>query len=366
MPDPTELTPPGTAHTPLDDGLMSVHDVQEQARAVIADDAWAYLVDGAGDQRSVMLNAEAWQTPAFAPRVMRGLPGVDTAVPLMGREHPHPIVLAPTAFQSRYHLDGEAATMRAAMATGSIYVQSSQSTTSLRGLGDIAARASDAGTWWFQVYLHHDRAMTQSLVSEAIAAGAEALVLTVDSPSLGARDNDRRNSQGLWPDDGVGIHERVWNPFLARDVAWTDLDWLVDIAGDVPVLVKGVLRPDDAAEAVERGAAGVVVSNHGGRNLDTVVPTALALPAVVAAVQSRVPVLVDGGIRRGTDVVRALCLGADAVLIGRPYVWGLATHGESGVAHVVEILRAELTMAMALLGAASVAELGPDLFWPPR
>lgn len=361
MPDDLKDRKPGVSPDPLDDGIIAVRDLEPLARASVPSDAWAYLADGAGDQRSLAANAEAWQAPSFMPRVLTGLGGIDTSVHLLGRQCPHPILLAPTAFQSRYHPDGEAATMRAAMRTGTTYVQSSQTATPLAELGRIAQDAVSDGAWWFQVYLHADRGQTRSVVEEALAAGAEALVLTVDSPSLGARDNDRRNGRALWPDDGIRIHERVWNPHLASDIAWSDLEWLVDVAGEIPVLVKGVLRADDATEVVEQGGAGVIVSNHGARNLDTIVATAHALPAITAAIGGRVPILVDGGIRRGTDVARALCLGADAVLIGRPYVWGLATHGEAGVAHVAEILRAELTMAMALLGAASTADLTSNL-----
>jgi 4-hydroxymandelate oxidase len=312
-------------------------------------------------------NLDAWQSPAFAPRVLSGIDTIDTSVDLLGHRHLAPLLFAPTAFQSRYHPDGEVATMRAAAGTSTTYVQSSQSATPLTELGRIAREGSDGpASWWFQVYLQAERGATRAVIDEALAAGAAALVLTVDSPALGARDNDRRNSRAMWPDDGVGIHERVWNPFIARDASWADLEWLADLAGDVPVLVKGVLRADDAVEVVAHGGAGVIVSNHGARNLDTIVPTATALPSIVAAIEGRVPVLVDGGIRRGTDIARALCLGADAVLVGRPYVWGLATHGEAGVAHVAQILRAELTQTMALLGAACIADLTPGLLWPPR
>lgn len=364
MPDDEQS--PNLSHDPLDDGVVAVRDFEALAHGRVDPDAWVYLADGAGDQRSVAANLDAWQSPPFAPRVLGGIDAIDTGVELLGQRHVAPLLLAPTAFQSRYHPGGEVATMRAAVATRTTYVQSSQSVTPLADLGKVAREAGGAaGSWWFQVYVQADRQVTRAVVDEALAAGAQALVLTVDSPALGARDNDRRNSRAMWPDDGIGIHERVWNPFIARDASWADLEWLADLARDVPVLVKGVLRADDAVEVVAHGGAGVIVSNHGARNLDTIVPTGTALPSIVTAIEGRVPVLVDGGIRRGTDIARALCLGADAVLIGRPYVWGLATHGEAGVAHVAQILRAELTQTMALLGAASVADLTPALLWPP-
>jgi len=354
---------------PLDDGIVAVRDFEPKAREVLSHDVWDYLACGAGDQQAINANIEAWQTPWLTPKVMTGLSGVDTSVQVIGRQLAHPILFAPTALQTNYHPDGEAATLRAAARTGTTYVQSTLSGVPIADLGQIAragAEGADPAHWWFQTYLHHDRGFTASLVEAALAAGAEAVVLTVDSPAMGARDDDRRNGWGGMPDDGIRIHERVWNPYLASDISWADLDWLIDLVGDAPVLVKGVLRADDAVESVEHGAAGVIVSNHGARNLDTIVPTAVALPAIAEAVGDRASVLVDGGIRRGTDIVRALCRGADAVLVGRPYVWGLATHGEAGVAHVAEILRAEFAMAMALVGAATTADLKPGLLWPPR
>jgi 4-hydroxymandelate oxidase len=355
---------------PLDDGVLAVTDLEPMARERLAREVWDYLACGAGDQRTIEQNIEGWQAPPFAPHVMTGLRDIDTSSTLLGRRMPHPILFAPTALQTNYHPDGEAATMRAAIRTGTTYVQSTLSGVPLDQLGDISRSApapdGEAAHWWFQTYLHHDRGFTRSLVESAVTAGSEAIVLTVDSPVLGARDNDRRNGWGAMPEDGIRIHERILNPFLASDISWADLDWLVDLVGDVPVLVKGVLRADDATEAIEHGAAGVIVSNHGARNLDTIVPTALALPAIADAVGGRATVLVDGGIRRGTDVARALCRGADAVLIGRPYIWGLATHGEAGVAHVAQILRAELAMAMGLVGATRIVELTPGLLWPPR
>jgi 4-hydroxymandelate oxidase len=201
--------------------------------------------------------------------------------------------------------------------------------------------------------------------------------VTVDTPVLGARDRDRRtdgsrlaaldvpNLRGLAapPADPLPPHRRVYNPALEPALTWTDLVWLVEHAG-LPVLVKGVLRADDARHAVETGVAGVIVSNHGARNLDTVPPTADALPRVVEVVDGRVPVLVDGGIRRGTDIAKALCLGATAVCIGRPYLWGLTLGGAAGVQHVVELLRTELELAMALLGAPDRRSLTTDLLWP--
>jgi 4-hydroxymandelate oxidase len=346
---------------PHDDGVVAVKDFQGLARAVVPEHLWNYLSDGAGEQQSLIENELAWQEPWFVPKVMAGLSEVDTSISLLGRTLEHPILFAPTAMAKSYHPEGEAATMRAAVRTSTTYIQSALSGVPLDELGAIASQGS--GSWWYQVYLHRDRSLTQSLVESAIAAGAQAVVLTVDSPTLGARDNDRRHDWGQMPDDGIAIHQRVFNPMLDSDFSWKDLEWLRALAADVPVWVKGILRADDAIAALDHGAVGVMVSNHGARNLDTIIPTAVALPRIVDAVASRAPIIVDGGIRRGTDIVRALALGADAVMIGRPYIWALASHGEDGVAYVAEVLRAELAMAMALVGVGSIKDLSTDILW---
>jgi 4-hydroxymandelate oxidase len=223
-----------------------------------------------------------------------------------------------------------------------------------------------------------DRDFTAQLVDDAVAAGAEALVLTVDTPLLGARDRDRRTGghtvDGMQPPALDGVRpsvvlppdprpfQRIYNPHLDPSLTWETLEWLVD-RSPVPVLAKGVVRADDARRCVDAGVGGIVVSNHGARNLDTVVPTAQALPGVVQAVKGSVPVVVDGGIRRGTDVAKALALGADAVMLGRPLIWGLTVAGADGVQWVLDTLWSEFAMAMGLLGAASVEDLTPDLIW---
>ena len=246
------------------------------------------------------------------------------------------------------------------------------STAATTSIEDIAAVAT--GALWFQMYVQRDRGVTRELAQRAGAAGCRALVLTVDTPVLGARDRDQRNHLELPPGlelanlrdlvarqpAGPTFRHDTSNPFLDPSLTWEALAWLVGETR-LPVVVKGVLRADDALRAIERGAAGVVVSNHGGRNLDTVPATIDALPAIAAAVAGRVPLLLDGGIRRGVDVVKALALGASAVMLGRPYLWGLAAAGSEGVQRVVNMLVTELEMAMAQCGAATLAELTPDL-----
>lgn len=360
---------------PVADGIVAVHQLEQPAAELLAGPVWDYVSGGAADEITLRDNSAAWRRLRLAPHTLVDVSRIDTQVEVLGRAWPHPVALAPTARHTAYHADGEHATIRGARAGDALYVQSSLGGTALT---EVAAVASDvAQPWWFQVYIQRDRAFTKDLVEQAVALGAEALVLTVDTPTLGARDRDRRSNLGtsegaaypilmsaapsVAPDD-LPRHRRVYNPLLAPDITWTDLEWLIDIAG-VPVLTKGVLRPDDAQRCVAAGAAGVVVSNHGARNLDTVPATADALPRVVQAVAGEVPVLVDGGIRRGTDIVKALGLGARAVLIGRPYLWGLTVYGSAGVTHVIEMLRTELEMAMALLGTPTISDLGPDILW---
>ena len=346
---------------------VNVHEYEPLARAALSPMAWDYLAGGSGDERTLAWNHERFDAHQLRPRVLRDVATPDMSCSLLGLELPHPVLLAPTGFQRLFHPEGELATARAAGAVGALYTLSTAATTSIE---DIAAVAT--GPLWFQMYVQRDRGFTLELMQRAEAAGCRALVLTVDTPVLGARDRDQRNHlelppglelanlRGLGQRDVPTFRHDQSNPFLDPSLTWDALDWLVSEAS-VPVLVKGVLRGDDAVRAAERGAAAVVVSNHGGRNLDTVPATVDVLPEIVEAVAGRVPVLMDGGVRRGVDVVKALALGAHAVLVGRPYLWGLASAGSAGVERVVRMIVAELGMAMAQCGAASLRELTPDL-----
>jgi 4-hydroxymandelate oxidase len=290
---------------------------------------------------------------------------------LFGREQRLPLILAPTGYHRLFHPEGECESARGAEAAGVTLVVSTVATT---GLDDVA-RTNDSPRW-FQVYCQRDREWTRRQLALAESCGYQAFMLTVDTPVLGSRDREKRARFQMPPElkprnfpplpEGEADHHHdphhIYNPFLDPTLSWKDVEWLRGVTR-LPVLVKGLLAPEDAQLAVEHGASGLVVSNHGGRNLDTVPAAIEALPAVVRAVGGRIPVLMDGGIRRGTDIVKALALGADAVMIGRPYLHGLAVAGAAGVARVVELLDLELRAAMALLGRPSIAEIGREVLW---
>jgi 4-hydroxymandelate oxidase len=357
----------------------SIPRLEQLAEQALPAPAWAYLAGGAADEHTVRANVERWGRIELAPRCLVDVSGIDTSLELLGHRLTHPVLLAPTAAHRLYHPDAEHETARGAAAAEALWVQSTSATVAV----EEAATSTD-GPWWFQIYVQRDRAFTRALIARAVTAGASAIVVTVDTPVLGARDRDQRteggpsgltyaNLRGLDlsaspPVDAaiadLPVRRRVYVAHLDPTLSWADLE-VMCTQTPVPVIPKGILRPDDAARAVDAGAGAVIVSNHGGRNLDTAPATVDALAGVVAAVAGRVPVLVDGGIRRGTDVAKAIALGASAVLIGRPYVWGLAVGGADGVRFVVEVLRTELEMAMGLLGVTALPGLGPDALWPP-
>ncbi|WP_110961266.1 alpha-hydroxy acid oxidase [Acidovorax sp. ST3] len=361
-------------HT-IPSGLVTLADHEQHARTQLDDNAWAYFSGGAADEISLRANRTAWDALSLWPRVLRPLAGGHTRVPLLGRTLAHPILLAPVAFQRMAHPDGELALAYAAAALGAGVVLSTQASVSVESVAQAVLPDPGRGPLWFQLYLQPDRGFTQALVQRAEAAGYEALVLTVDAPTSGVRDRERRAGfrlpSGVGPVNLAGLQtpaspplnpgqSALFDGLLHHAPTWDDIAWLQSITR-LPVLLKGVLHPADARQAVSVGAAGLIVSNHGGRTLDTAPATATALPRVVQAVGGAVPVLVDGGIRRGTDVLKAMALGASAVLVGRPAVWGLANAGAAGVAHVLRLLRDELEVAMALTGCATLAEATPAL-----
>ena len=364
---------PGTAAAtrPLE-RVVKLEDFEPLARERLSPMAFEYVAGGAGEEVTLRRNREAWNEVTLAPRVLRDVSRVDLSLELLGQGLDFPILLAPTGYQGLMHPGGEREAARGAAAANAVYVVSSVANTPL----DEIARAAP-GLRWYQLYVQKDRGWTREIVARAEASGYRALMLTVDTPVLGARDREKREGFALPPGLSLpnfpplpgaytaSVHhapDSIYNPFLDPGMTWEAVAWLRSIS-TLPVVLKGVLAPEDAALAVQHGAAAVVVSNHGGRLLDGAPATAVALPRVVETVAGRVPVLVDGGIRRGSDVLRALALGAHAVLIGRPYVWGLATAGAAGVERVVRMLRLELEGAMALAGLRSLAEVGRDALW---
>jgi 4-hydroxymandelate oxidase len=329
---------------------VQVDDYEPVARAKLPEDLWDFYAGGAGDERTLVENVRAFDRWVLRPRVLRGTSTPDTSTTLLGWRLAMPILVAPWAFQRRAHPDGEPAVVRAAGRAGTIAVVSS---TAADHVEEIAATAS-APTWW-QLYLYADVGRSADLLGRVAAAGFDAICWTVDLPVLGLRHRDTRS--GFAPPVPVGDEDLMYQPNLT----WEHLSLIRDHAPGLPVILKGILTGEDGTLAVEHGADAIVVSNHGGRQLDSVRATLDALPEVVEAVDGRIPVLMDGGVRRGTDVLKALALGAAAVLVGRPTIWGLAAEGENGVAGVLEILRLELENAMALAGCATVAAVGRDL-----
>jgi 4-hydroxymandelate oxidase len=348
--------------------------LEAAARECLERGVYDYIAGGADAEGTVADNLAAWSRLRLRPHVLRDVAEVSTATTLVGSRVPTPLLVAPMAYHRMCHPDGEAASAAGAAAAGALYVLSTQATMSVE---DVAQAAPEA-VRWFQVYVVRDRGWTAELVARAAAAGYRALVMTVDVPLLGNRLRDLRNDfrlpTGLKPANAppaaASRQRELAVDVLAQagqfDPALTPetIGWLAERSG-LPVVVKGVLRGDDAAACVDAGAAGIVVSNHGGRQLDTVVATADALAEVAAAVGDRAEVYVDGGVRRGTDVVKALALGARAVLVGRPVLWGLAVGGAAGVERVLSGLAGELRLAMALCGATEVGQLTPDLIAGP-
>lgn len=358
--------------------LLNLFDYEEAAAGRLPRMARDYYASGAHDEITLADNRAAFDRLKVRYRVLRDVSRRDLSVELLGHRLTMPVLVAPTAFHRMANPEGEVATVRAAGDAGTVMILSTLSNTAMEEVLEAAT-----GPVWFQLYVYRDRQVTEGLVRRAEAAGCAALVLTVDAPLLGRRERDVRNRfrlpdglsiQNLLPageerlpgvssDSGLAAYvDRLFDPSLD----WKDLGWLCDLT-ELPVLVKGIVHAEDGRLAVEHGAAGVVVSNHGGRQLDTSIATIEALPDVVRAVDERGAVLLDGGVRRGTDVLKALALGARAVCIGRPLLWGLAVDGQAGARRVLELLREEVDLALALAGCPTpelVRREGPSLLRP--
>ena len=348
--------------------LANLDDLEREARDRLDASVYDYFAGGAEDERTLERNRAAWAELVLDPRQLVDVGAVDTSVDLLGSQMAIPVLTAPCAFNVLAHPDGERGVARAAARAGVAQVLSMQASTTLE---DVAA-ATD-GVRWLQLAVLRDRGITRALVERAEAAGYTALCLTVDVPVLGRRERDIRNGFRV----PAGVEMVNLSPYAQADLAasdpesalakfvgtlfdprltWEALDWLSSITR-LPVLAKGILSAADARRAIEHGASGVMVSNHGGRQLDGVSSTCEALPEVAQAVGGTVPITVDGGIRRGTDVIRAIALGATAVLVGRPYLWALAVEGEAGVDTMFAMLRREIDVAMALLGRPSIGAI---------
>lgn len=351
---------------------VNLFDVEQWALKKLPRDAADYLAGGAEDEVTLRANRAAFERLRLRPRVLVDVSALDPSTTVLDTRLPFPALVAPTGFQMLASRGGEVAMAEGCARTGTIMVVSTYATVPL----ETVQRATTTPKW-FQVYVHRDRGLTRELVERATAAGYRALVLTVDVPVLGRRERDIRNRFMLPPGlrvanfpslDSVGLHDADWDSALsmfhtgvrAPALNWTDLDWLAGLS-PLPILLKGILRGDDARRAVDHGMRGVIVSNHGGRQLDGAITGIEALPDVAGAVGGALELLVDGGIRRGTDILKALALGARAVLIGRPALYGLAWQGEQGVDTVLTLLREEFETAMALCGARTVAEVTEDL-----
>lgn len=368
--------------------LVSVEDVRQRARTRLPRMVFDFVDGGAEDEETVRANRAAFSHLALRSRVLAGVAQRQLSTTVAGQELDLPVILSPAGLLRLVHHEGELAAARAAGAAGTVFTLSTGSSCTIE---DVAAAAT--GPLWFQLYLWKDRQVIESLLARAQAAGYAALVLTVDVPVVGQRDRDLRNGMTLPPrptprnvvdmarrwrwlsgfllgdeltfanftGTGRGDSASALGAFVNREMidpgqSWTDLEWLRQ-QWTGPILVKGIVAAEDARRAVDCGVDGIVVSNHGGRQLDAMVGSLAALPAVVDAVGSGVDVVLDGGIRRGTDIVKALCLGARAVMVGRPYVYGLAAGGATGALRVLRILRDELDRALTLLGCASVQDL---------
>ena len=351
--------------------LISLFDYAEAARGKLPKMVYDYYAGGAMDELTLRDNRAAYERLKLHYHVLAGVKDVNLSTQVLGQTVSMPVLVAPTAFHKLAHADGELGSLRAAGAANTAFILSSLSNTSLEDAGQAAS-----GPLWFQLYIYKDRGVTEALVRRAEAAGARAIVLTVDAVVWGTREADARNNfrlpEGLFvenlsaagkqtfpPGPGSGLKAYVTQHFDSG-IGWKDLDWLCSIT-KLPVVVKGVCRADDARRCAEHGAKAVVISNHGGRQLDTSPATLDVLAAAVEALQQRVEVYVDGGVRRGTDVIKALALGAKAVLLGRPVLWGLAVNGEAGVMQVLEILRRETAEALALCGYGAVDQVNRSI-----
>jgi 4-hydroxymandelate oxidase len=343
---------------------LCLDDYETLARERMPKPNWEFINSGSADELTLKWNRKALAKIRLQPRVLVDVSRVDTSISIAGQRLVHPIMIAPTAAHMLAHPDGEAATAKGGTAAGAVFVAS---TLSNRSIEEVSAAAS--GPIWFQLYVEEDRGLTKEMIARAEAAGCRAICITVDLSVAYGRNRVARVDEETPSLPFPNMRVDSARPGRARagrrnpKFNWKDLEWL-KAAAKTPIFLKGILSPNDAETAVQAGVAGIMVSNHGGRGLDSIPATIDALPRVVDRVANRAPVIVDGGIRRGTDVLKALAFGANAVMIGRPSIYGVAVNGADGVKHVVEILRAELEAAMALTGRTKIDEIDRTVLWP--
>ena len=345
---------------------LSLRELEQEARECLDPAFYDYFAGGADDEVTLRANETAFSRIGLVPRVLHGTGNPELGTVLLGAQLSMPVLVAPTAFHRLAHPDGERATVRAAVAAGTIMVVSMCSTIAIEQVAAEARFAAGASevNLWFQLYLQPDLQFTETIIRRAEAAGCLALVVTVDSPGFGRRERDLRNNFVDLPPgmccenlrDGDEVRDLIFSP----EFSWEHIEWLRKITS-LKIVLKGIVHPADAQMAIRHGADAIIVSNHGGRQLDTVLASIHLLPAIVDVVDGRIPVLMDGGIRRGTDVVKALALGASAVAVGRPVLWGLAINGEAGVRQVLEMLRSELVRTLVMCGCGSPLRVSRDL-----
>lgn len=354
---------------------VNLYDFESMAREKLSKMAYDYYASGANAEITLRKNDSAYDSIFLRYRVMVDISRRNLSTEVLGQKLSLPVMIAPTAFHKLAHPEGELATAKAASSAGSILVLSTLSNTSIEEVTKVSKQPV-----WFQLYVYKDRGASKALIERAESAGCKALVVTVDAPYTGTRERDVRNRfhlpEGLQvknltgsghsevpaSTEGSGLAAYI-GAMMDQTFSWSDIEWLRSTTS-LPILIKGVVRGDDAAKAVEHGLDGIVVSNHGGRQLDTSPATIDVLPEIVEAAGGKAEILIDGGIRRGTDIIKALALGAKAVMIGRPALWGLAISGESGVVNVLKLLRKELDLAMALCGCRNTSEITSDLIHP--
>jgi 4-hydroxymandelate oxidase len=353
-------TPAERDHTDTPLPPVSLYDYEVAAKRILSGPAWEYFNGGSADEITLRRNRQALDLLQLKPKVLVDVTSIDTSRTLLGHNMAHPIILAPTSSHLLAHPDAEVATARGAALAKAIMVAS---TVSNRSVEDICHVASEPV--WFQLYVEDDRSAVKALIERAESAGCKALCITVDNPLAYARNREERvRAQApMLPFPNLGITAAPGGRGRSRrHFNWKDLGWIQSFA-KTPIVLKGIMNPDDADEAVRHGVAAIIVSNHGGRVLDTEPATIEVLPAVVDRVAGRIPVLFDSGIRRGTDIVKGLAYGASAVLIGRPYIYGLSVSGADGVRSVIDILRAELEGAMAMTGRTRLDDIDRSVFW---